>query len=92
MSVDQNTGLITWSPTQQSPVSTDVTLQVYDLRGAHTTQSFTLNVVGGNHKPVFNTPVVTGGIIVSSSNGTVSGGLSANGTPITVKGAEGKSL
>ena len=92
MSVDQNTGLITWSPTQQSPVSTDVTLQVYDLRGAHTTQSFTLNVVGGNHKPVFNTPVVTGGIIVSSSNVTVSGGSSANGTPITVKGAEGKSL
>lgn len=92
MSVDQNSGLITWSPTQQSPVSTDVTLQVYDLRGAHTTQSFSLNVVGGNHKPVFNTPVVSGGIIVSSSSGTVSGGSSANVTPITVKGAEGKSL
>ncbi|MEH2362218.1 putative Ig domain-containing protein [Nostoc sp.] len=80
MSVDQNSGLITWSPTQQSPVSTDVTLQVYDLRGAHTTQSFTLNVVGGNHKPIFNTPVISGGTISSPT------------PPLLLKGAEGKPL
>ncbi|MBN3907848.1 MAG: hypothetical protein HWQ35_15185 [Nostoc sp. NMS1] len=84
MSVNQNTGLITWSPTQQSSVSTDVTLQVYDLRGAHTTQSFTLNVVGGNHKPVFNTPVVSGGTISSPTPSLT--------PPLLLKGAEGKAL
>jgi hypothetical protein len=75
-------------------------LQVYDLRGAHTIQSFSLNVVGGNHKPVFNTPVISGGIIVSSSNVTVSG-ANSSATPslppsltpsLLIKGAKGKSL
>ncbi|MDM9385689.1 CARDB domain-containing protein [Chlorogloeopsis sp. ULAP01] len=87
MSVDSN-GLITWTPTQSSPASSNVTLQVYDLRGAQTTQTFSLNVVGGNHLPVFNTPVVTGGT-VSSPTPSLPHSLTPS---LLIKGAEAKPL
>nr|WP_013334799.1 CARDB domain-containing protein [Gloeothece verrucosa]ADN18050.1 YD repeat protein [Gloeothece verrucosa PCC 7822] len=53
MSINQQ-GLMTWTPTATTPIKTDVILQVYDSRGARTTQTFSIDVTGGNHQPVFN--------------------------------------
>ncbi|MEO0843074.1 MAG: putative Ig domain-containing protein, partial [Cyanobacteria bacterium J06643_5] len=53
MSVSEN-GLITWNPNQESPVNTTVEVYVFDKRGGYTLQEFTINVTGGNNKPVFN--------------------------------------
>ncbi|WP_013334633.1 CARDB domain-containing protein [Gloeothece verrucosa] len=56
MTIDANTGLITWLPTASSLASNKVDLQVYDGRGASATQSFTIELTGGNRQPVF-TPI-----------------------------------
>lgn len=53
MAIDAKTGAIVWSPTVQSPVNAEVAVRVYDTRGGFTTQSFSVQVAGGNDKPVF---------------------------------------
>src|SRR5262249_28353557 len=53
MTVDRQTGLLTWAPTAKSPADAKVVLQVYNSRGAHATQDFTVQVQGGNHPPAF---------------------------------------
>ncbi len=52
MTVDAATGLVSWAPTTASPAQADVALQVYDSRGAHATQTFTVAVAGANRAPV----------------------------------------
>ncbi|WP_404783509.1 putative Ig domain-containing protein [Altericista sp. CCNU0014] len=52
MTVNQTTGLLSWQPTANSPSTTEVILRVYDTRGGYTTQSFTLQVAGGNRPPM----------------------------------------
>ncbi|MEM9272984.1 MAG: CARDB domain-containing protein, partial [Cyanobacteria bacterium P01_F01_bin.143] len=51
MTIDD--GILTWNPTADSPVQTDITLHVYDSRGGRAIQEFTIDVVGGNQEPVF---------------------------------------
>jgi YD repeat-containing protein len=58
MTVNPSTGLLSWQPTANSPSTTEVILRVYDTRGGYTTQSFTLQVAGGNRPPVL-TPLPT---------------------------------
>ncbi|MGB7378807.1 MAG: putative Ig domain-containing protein, partial [Rivularia sp. (in: cyanobacteria)] len=68
MSVSEN-GLITWNPTEESAVNTKVELYVFDKRGGYTKQEFTINVTGGNNKPVFNNlSIITGASITTQNN------------------------
>jgi hypothetical protein len=67
MSVDEN-GLITWQPTQESNVNTKVEIYVFDKRGGYTKQEFTINVAGGNNKPVFNNITAISGASVTIQN------------------------
>ena len=52
MTIDATSGLITWTPTSNSQAQTDVILQVYDSRGGRGSQTFNIDVTGGNHAPV----------------------------------------
>ncbi len=52
MSVDRDTGAITWLPTATSAASTSVVLLAADRLGAVTAQRFVINVLGGNRPPV----------------------------------------
>ena len=52
MSVDGETGLVTWTPTPENSRQTTVTLQVYDTQGGLSTQTFTIEVEGGNLAPI----------------------------------------
>ncbi|MGE3817844.1 MAG: putative Ig domain-containing protein, partial [Isosphaeraceae bacterium] len=52
MAVNEQTGLVRWSPTASSPAQAPVVLQVYDARGGHATQEFTVAVAGVNREPV----------------------------------------
>ncbi|MCH2247748.1 MAG: putative Ig domain-containing protein, partial [Crocosphaera sp.] len=54
MTIDSNTGLVTWTPTRDNDAQTPVTLRVYDSRGGYGVQRFTIEVDGGNHQPVFS--------------------------------------
>jgi hypothetical protein len=54
MTLDAASGLVNWSPTADSPAEASVVLQVYDSRGGHATQEFTIQVDGGNRPPVIN--------------------------------------
>ena len=54
MTVDATTGVVSWTPTAATPDLAAVVLQVYDAAGAHDTQTFAINVAGGNHAPVFD--------------------------------------
>ncbi|MGB3654095.1 MAG: CARDB domain-containing protein, partial [Rivularia sp. (in: cyanobacteria)] len=67
MSVSEN-GLITWQPTQESDVNTKVEIYVFDKRGGYTKQEFTINVAGGNNKPVFNNITAISGASVTIQN------------------------
>ncbi len=53
MTVNAQTGLISWTPTPGSPASAAVTLQAYNLRGGFIDQDFTIAVAGVNLPPVF---------------------------------------
>ncbi|PSF27638.1 hypothetical protein C7H19_24930, partial [Aphanothece hegewaldii CCALA 016] len=53
MTIDPVTGIISWIPTANNPGISEVVLQAYDTRGGRNTQTFTINVAGGNQKPVF---------------------------------------
>jgi hypothetical protein len=53
MSVDAQTGVFTWMPGEGAASLEEVILQVYDARGARSTQRFEITVAGGNHAPVF---------------------------------------
>jgi hypothetical protein len=55
MSIDQQTGLISWTPTKDSNVISAVSLRVYDSHGAYVDSEFVVQVAGGNHSPVFRT-------------------------------------
>ncbi|MEO1373928.1 MAG: putative Ig domain-containing protein [Cyanobacteria bacterium J06635_10] len=67
MSVSEN-GLITWQPTQDSALNSTVELYVFDKRGGYTKQEFTINVTGGNNKPVFNNISAISGAVVTTQN------------------------
>ena len=68
MSVDEN-GLITWNPTEDSAVNTKVEIYVFDKRGGYSKQEFTINVTGGNNKPVFNNiTAITGAALTTQNN------------------------
>ncbi|MER9397476.1 Ig-like domain-containing protein [Mesorhizobium sp. M0615] len=47
-----NTGLLTWSPTVDSPAQVSVVLRAYDNRGSYATQAYAIQVDGGNQAPV----------------------------------------
>ncbi|WP_346658742.1 Ig-like domain-containing protein [Bradyrhizobium sp. 143] len=51
MTVDPQTGLVTWQSSAQSPKNVSGTLAVFDSRGAASAQSFDVLVVGGNRAP-----------------------------------------
>ncbi len=54
MTVDRDTGVITWLPSASSAASTPVVLLAADSLGAVTTQRFVIDVLGGNRPPVFH--------------------------------------
>ena len=54
MTIDAESGLITWTPPVTSPEAVDVAIQVYDTAGANDTQAYLLNVDGVNRRPVFS--------------------------------------
>ncbi|MCW9030601.1 MAG: putative Ig domain-containing protein, partial [Gammaproteobacteria bacterium] len=51
MALDSETGLLSWSPTSESPAQASVVLRVYDQRGGYATQAFAIDVAGGNQAP-----------------------------------------
>ena len=51
MSIDSETGLLSWTPTVDTPAQTEVILRAYDSSGAYDTQSFSIEVLGGNRAP-----------------------------------------
>src|SRR5262249_38092711 len=54
MSVDRDTGVLTWLPSADSPALAGVLLYVYDTRGGRGEQAFQVAVAGGNHAPVLD--------------------------------------
>src|SRR5262249_38510344 len=54
MTINATTGLIAWTPTAGSPGQANVILQVYNPRGGHATQQFTVAVSGVNQAPAFD--------------------------------------
>lgn len=52
MAVDPVTGVVTWSPTTESPSSVEVVLSVSDDQGAHADQSFVLVTAGATGDPI----------------------------------------
>ncbi|WP_460200674.1 putative Ig domain-containing protein, partial [Scytonema sp. NUACC21] len=86
MTVDNN-GLISWNPVAGGATQENVVLYTYDLRGGYTTQSFSINVLGANHKPVFSLPSVSGGTVQQGGNSSTSPTL-----PVLIRGAEGRTL
>ncbi|MGA2068563.1 MAG: CARDB domain-containing protein, partial [Thermoguttaceae bacterium] len=54
MTLDAQTGLLTWAPTITSPALAPVVIEVYNARGAHTVQQFSVAVSGVNGPPVFD--------------------------------------
>ncbi|RYD83809.1 MAG: APHP domain-containing protein, partial [Verrucomicrobiaceae bacterium] len=59
MSINAETGLITWLPTAANPTPAQVVVLVSDSRGATTTQEFTINAAGSNRAPVLDTLPLT---------------------------------
>ena len=53
MTVASTTGLLTWTPSANSPAHVRVALQVYDSDGSLDTQVFTIAVAGVNPPPAF---------------------------------------
>ncbi len=53
MTVDPNSGLVSWAPTSAGPGQADVILEVVNSRGAYTEQQFTITVSNANTPPVF---------------------------------------
>ena len=54
--IDSTTGELQWLPTSASKAEQPVTLRVYDTRGGYATQSFTIDVAGGNQAPTLDVP------------------------------------
>ncbi|MGA2035933.1 MAG: putative Ig domain-containing protein, partial [Thermoguttaceae bacterium] len=54
MTVDAQTGLVSWMPAFASPGQALVVLEVFNSRGAHAQQQFTVAVAGVNGVPVFD--------------------------------------
>ena len=51
MSVDPNTGIISYTPSEASPVENEAVLRIYDRRGGYAERTFSIEVAGGNHAP-----------------------------------------
>ena len=54
MTVDPASGLVSWTPTVNSPGQAQVALQVYSSADTYATQQFTVQVPGVNPPPAFN--------------------------------------
>ena len=54
MTVDPQSGLVSWMPAVSSPAAATVVLEVYNSRGAHAQQQFTIATAGVNAAPVFD--------------------------------------
>jgi len=52
MQINALSGLVTWSPTSQSPAQTPVVLCAYDTNGAYATQEYVISVASGNQAPI----------------------------------------
>ncbi len=62
MTIDPRSGLITWTPTVASPGQASVIVEVYNSRGSHAQQTFTVSVSGVNAPPVFTSlPAIENG-------------------------------
>ncbi len=61
MTIDAQTGVISWSPGADSPMTANIVLQLYDDGGAFNSQTFAVAVSGTDQAPVFATlPAITG--------------------------------
>src|SRR3546814_3148564 len=56
MTVDSETGLLTWTPPADASALTQVIVEAFDTRGAVTLQRFTIEVANGNRAPRFVNP------------------------------------
>ncbi|MFQ6040588.1 MAG: putative Ig domain-containing protein [Candidatus Poribacteria bacterium] len=64
MTIDEITGLITWTPSEEQTGSQDVTVEVSDGRGGSDTQSFIIEVAEAiNNPPVITSEPVTTSIV-----------------------------
>ena len=52
MSLDKTSGVLSWAPSARDPAQSNVVLRAYDTRGGFGTQSFEIDVAGGNAAPV----------------------------------------
>lgn len=59
MSVNQNTGLINWTPTREQVGNQNIVVRATDFGALTATQSFVVTVARGNKAPVFTTSGVT---------------------------------
>ncbi|MEM9158679.1 MAG: putative Ig domain-containing protein [Verrucomicrobiota bacterium] len=64
-SIDEATGLLRWTPTGDDQSSTEFTVRAYDERGGFDTQTWTVEVDGGNRAPVI---VSIGDLLVGEGN------------------------
>ncbi|MBL8868680.1 MAG: putative Ig domain-containing protein [Planctomycetaceae bacterium] len=71
MSINSQTGIVTWTPQASEAGSPRVTIEASDARGGRASQSFTLNV---NVPPPNRPPVITSVPITSVSLSTKNGG------------------
>ena len=55
LTIDANTGLITWTPGQSQDGTAQVTVQATDLAGNTASQQFSVNVLASNAAPVLTT-------------------------------------
>ncbi|MCB1493559.1 MAG: putative Ig domain-containing protein, partial [Rhodobiaceae bacterium] len=56
LSVDLQSGLISWVPEEAAPALNQVVVRVYDARGAYDEVSFSIVVDNGNHAPTLEQP------------------------------------
>ncbi len=54
MTINANTGLLTWSPMAGSPAQVNVTVEAFNVRGGHAMQQFAITVSGVTAPPDFN--------------------------------------
>ena len=84
MSFDSATGQIDWTPIQGTPDEIEVILRAYDSRGGFASQSFNIEVEGGNRAPVIE-PI--GNQVVGAENAPFElrlGAIDPDGDPVVM--------